>query len=71
MTTLSLDSAFRRLRDQALAAERHSVVKLRNQGKVSEEVLHRVQEALDLANIAIYGKRATGEKFLINPNKSG
>lgn len=26
-------------------------------------------EALDLANIAVYGKRATGEKFLINPNK--
>ena len=30
-----------------------------------------LQEALDLANIANYGKRATGEKFLINPNKSG
>ena len=26
-------------------------------------------EALDLANIAVYGKRATGEKYLINPNK--
>jgi len=26
-------------------------------------------EALDLANLAIYAKRATGEKFLINPNK--
>ncbi len=26
-------------------------------------------EVLDLANIAVYGKRATGEKFLINPNK--
>ena len=24
---------------------------------------------LDLENIAIYNKRATGEKFLINPNK--
>ena len=30
-----------------------------------------LQEALDLANIAIYGKRSTGEKFLINPNKAG
>jgi NADPH:quinone reductase-like Zn-dependent oxidoreductase len=30
-----------------------------------------LQQALDLANIAIYGKRATGEKFLINPNKGG
>jgi NADPH:quinone reductase-like Zn-dependent oxidoreductase len=26
-------------------------------------------EVLDLKNIAIYNKRATGEKFLINPNK--
>ncbi len=30
-----------------------------------------LQEALDLANIAVYAKRATGEKFLINPNKAG
>jgi NADPH:quinone reductase-like Zn-dependent oxidoreductase len=29
-----------------------------------------LQEALDLANLAIYAKRATGEKFLINPNKA-
>jgi hypothetical protein len=28
-----------------------------------------LQEALQLSKIAIYGKRATGEKFLINPNK--
>ncbi len=26
-------------------------------------------EVLDLKNIAVYNKRATGEKFLINPNK--
>ena len=30
-----------------------------------------LQEALDLTNIAVYAKRATGEKFLINPNKAG
>jgi len=30
-----------------------------------------LQEALDPANIAVYAKRATGEKFLINPNKAG
>src|SRR5713101_8460487 len=30
-----------------------------------------LQEALLLSNIAIYNKRATGEKFLINPNKGG
>jgi Na+/H+ antiporter len=41
-------AAFHRLRGQALQAERHAVVALRNEGKISEEVLHRVQEALDL-----------------------
>jgi NADPH:quinone reductase len=30
-----------------------------------------LQEALQLSNIAIYGKRATGEKYLINPNRGG
>jgi len=30
-----------------------------------------LNEALDPANIAVYAKRATGEKFLINPNKGG
>jgi hypothetical protein len=30
-----------------------------------------LQEALKLENIAVYSKRATGEKFLINPNKAG
>jgi len=29
-----------------------------------------LQEALQLSNIAAYAKRATGEKFLINPSKS-
>jgi len=28
-----------------------------------------LQETLQLSNIAVYNKRATGEKFLINPNK--
>ena len=30
-----------------------------------------LQETLDPANLAVYAKRATGEKFLINPNKGG
>ena len=30
-----------------------------------------LQEALQLQNITAYGKRATGEKYLINPNKGG
>jgi NADPH:quinone reductase len=30
-----------------------------------------LQEALQLSNIAVYARRATGEKYLINPNKAG
>jgi NADPH:quinone reductase-like Zn-dependent oxidoreductase len=30
-----------------------------------------LQEALQLSNVAAYAKRATGEKYLINPNKAG
>jgi NADPH:quinone reductase-like Zn-dependent oxidoreductase len=30
-----------------------------------------LQEALQLSNIAVYAKRATGEKYLVNPNKAG
>jgi len=41
-------AAYRRLRAQALAAERKAAVALRNEGKINEDVLHRVQEALDL-----------------------
>ncbi len=30
-----------------------------------------LQEALQPNHIAVYAKRATGEKYLINPNKAG
>jgi NADPH:quinone reductase-like Zn-dependent oxidoreductase len=30
-----------------------------------------LQEALQLSNVAAYARRATGEKYLINPNKGG
>jgi hypothetical protein len=30
-----------------------------------------LSEVLDPANIAVYNKRTTGEKFLINPAKGG
>lgn len=48
MLTEGEAAAYRRLRDQALAAERKAAVDLRNEGKITEDVLHRVQEALDL-----------------------
>jgi monovalent cation/hydrogen antiporter len=42
------EAAYRQLRTEALAAERKTAVDLRNHGRISEEVLHKVQEALDL-----------------------
>ena len=36
-------------------------------GSYTREV--SLAEALTLEAIAVYGKRATGEKFLLNPNK--
>ena len=42
------EAAFHKLRGEALAAERKTAVALRNAGRISEEVLHRVQETLDL-----------------------
>jgi len=41
-------AAFRKMRGDALSAERKAVVGLRDKGKISEEVLHRVQEDIDL-----------------------
>jgi Na+/H+ antiporter len=40
--------AYRRMRDDVLGAERKAIVTLRNQGKLSEEVLQRVQQDIDL-----------------------
>ncbi len=40
--------AFRRLRAQLIDAERDSVVAMRDRGEISEEVLHKLQQDLDL-----------------------
>ena len=40
--------AFQQLRRQLLDAERAAVVALRNQGKISDEVMQRVERDLDL-----------------------
>jgi CPA1 family monovalent cation:H+ antiporter len=46
-TRESADS-FRRLRQETLAAERHAVIHLRNEGVISDEVLHRLEHELDV-----------------------
>jgi CPA1 family monovalent cation:H+ antiporter len=40
--------AFQRLRRELLEAERGAVLALRNEGRISEDVMHRVQRDLDL-----------------------
>lgn len=39
---------FRRLRHEALTAERLALIALRNEGTISDEVLHRLEQELDL-----------------------
>jgi CPA1 family monovalent cation:H+ antiporter len=38
----------RRLRAEALAAERHALIQLRNRGEISDDVLHEVERELDV-----------------------
>jgi Na+/H+ antiporter len=43
--------AYQRLRRDLLVHERQAVVELRNQGKLGEEMLHRLQEGIDLEEL--------------------
>jgi CPA1 family monovalent cation:H+ antiporter len=49
--------AFRRLRHEALTAERRRVIGLRDRGEISDEVLHRLEHELDVEALQI----GTGE----------
>ena len=40
--------AKRRLRQEMLTAERAAVIRLRDQGRIDDEVLHQVERELDL-----------------------
>ena len=46
-------AAFRRLRHQALEAERRRLIELRDQGAISDEVLHRLEQELDVEAIRL------------------
>jgi CPA1 family monovalent cation:H+ antiporter len=41
-------AAFRRLQHEVLATERRTTIRLRNQGIINDEVLHRIERELDL-----------------------
>jgi CPA1 family monovalent cation:H+ antiporter len=53
-------AAYRRLRSEALSAERRALIALRDQGVVSDEVLHRLEQELDVEAIRL----GLGEKPL-------
>jgi CPA1 family monovalent cation:H+ antiporter len=40
--------ALRRLRQETLTAERRAVIGLRDQGVISDDVLHRIEHELDI-----------------------
>jgi monovalent cation/hydrogen antiporter len=47
----AMDAARRRLRREMLAAEREAVIRLRNEGTINDEVLHRIERELDLQQV--------------------
>ena len=51
--TARAEAAFRRLRHQTLSAERRAVIALRDQGIISDEVLHRLEGELDVEAMRI------------------
>ncbi|MGH7301786.1 MAG: Na+/H+ antiporter, partial [Candidatus Rokuibacteriota bacterium] len=46
-------AAFRRLRHETLSAERRTLIALRDQGVISDEVLHRLEQELDVEAMRI------------------
>ena len=51
----SLESAeaFRRLRHETLTAERMALIGMRNDGTISDEVLHRLEHELDIEAVRL------------------
>jgi CPA1 family monovalent cation:H+ antiporter len=46
-------AAQRRLRHETLSAERRALIRLRDEGAISDEVLHRLEYELDVESIRI------------------
>ena len=52
-TAVRAQAAFRRLRHEVLSAERRALIALRNQGVISDEILHRLEQELDVEAMRI------------------
>jgi hypothetical protein len=53
MDTARKQAAFRRLRYETLSAERRALIALRDRGAISDEVLHRLEQELDVEAMRI------------------
>jgi CPA1 family monovalent cation:H+ antiporter len=51
--TAQAQAAYRRLRHQAIEAERRRLIALRDQGVISDEILHRLEQELDVEAMRI------------------
>jgi len=51
--TAEAGEAFRRLRHETLTAERLAVIGLRNDGAISDDVLHRLEHELDVEALRV------------------
>jgi CPA1 family monovalent cation:H+ antiporter len=58
--SLEAGEAFRRLRHETLTAERLALIDLRNNGTISDEVLHRLEYELDIEAL----RQGIGERRL-------
>jgi CPA1 family monovalent cation:H+ antiporter len=59
--------AFRRLRHETLTAERLAVIDLRNQGIITDEVLHKIEQELDIEAV----RMGVGERRPSRPASNG
>jgi CPA1 family monovalent cation:H+ antiporter len=51
--SLEAGEAFRRLRHETISAERVALINLRNDGTISDEVLHRLEYELDVESLRL------------------
>jgi hypothetical protein len=55
-------SAYKRLRLEVINAERAEVIRLRDEGEISDDVLRRIQQGLDLKEVLLSASGARAER---------
>src|SRR2546426_12587458 len=70
--TVEAAEAFRRLRHETMTAERLALIGLRNDGTISDEVLHRLEHELDVEalRLGLGERRAATRRLECFPSKN-